>query len=73
MDGAITPRNTFIAGRDLQTGDCVRCIASGEGEVVDAPNFLLATDQLGKNGNRLMVNCQNGACVYASPSSIWSK
>ena len=66
-------RTSFTAGRDLQTGHCYRCIATGGGEVVDSDTYLLTTDVVDKNGNRQMVNTSSGCVLFATPSSIWSK
>lgn len=66
-------RTSFTAGRDLKPGQYVRCIASGDGEVIDAEGYLLATDQVNKKGQRLMVETSTGVGIYATPTSIWSK
>lgn len=65
-------RTAYKAGRDLQPGNYVRLIADGGGNVVDGETYLLATDQVDRKGNRLLVNTGTGVGVYATPSSIWT-
>lgn len=62
----------FVAGRDLKVGYNYRCIATGDGTVVDGDIYLLVTNVNDKKGNRQLVNISNGEVAFATPGSIWS-
>ena len=64
---------SFVNGANLHTGRSYRCIATGEGVIVNNGDRYMATDQFDKKGNRLMVNTANGATAYASATSVWSE
>ncbi|AHB12160.1 hypothetical protein Prado_12 [Xylella phage Prado] len=65
-------RTAFVAGRDLKVGYNYRCIATGDGTVVDGDTYLLVTNVNDKKGNRQLVNTSNGEVAFATPGSIWS-
>lgn len=63
----------YINGSGLSAGRTYRCIATGDGTIVNDGSTFLATDSFDKKGNRLVVNNATGASAYASQTSVWSE
>lgn len=63
----------YVNGSDLQTGRRYRCIATGDGAIVNNESRFLVTDVTDRKENKLVVNVADGAAAYATPTSVWSE